>query len=231
MNNKTKKYILASVVYAAVFAIYNIIVLFAFTPKNNVFWASYAFMCIGFVVNVAVMLLSYRNRDVEAVFMGIPLISFSIFYFFAELFISFVFMAARNHVGIKLCVIVQVIFLLIFVIFAALALLAKTTVEEKTSNVKEKVSAMKNLAIDVKVLEDACMDRELKAELHKVTEAIRFSDPMTNDSVADLDDVIRGKVSELKLHCRSNAKDDALQTCYQLSSYLSERKMRLMQSK
>lgn len=231
MNQKTKKYILAAVVYAAIFAIYNIIVLFAFSGKNNVFWTSYAFMCVGFIANVVIMLLSFKNRDVEAAFLGIPLISFSIFYFFAELFISLIFMIFRNNVGVKLPAIVQTIFFLIFVIFAAMALLARTTVKEVSDNVKVKVSELKNLSIDVKILEDACLDRELKNELHKVTEAIRYADPMANDSVSELDNIIRGKVAELKMFCNSNNKNDALQTCFQISSYLSERNMRLMQSK
>lgn len=231
MNQKTKKYILATVVYAAIFAIYNIIVLFAFSGKDNVFWTSYAFMCVGFVANVVIMLLSFKNRDVEAAFLGIPLISFSIFYFFAELFISLIFMIFRNNVGVKVPAIVQTIFFLIFVIFAAMALLARTTVKEVSDNVKVKVSELKNLSIDVKILEDACLDRELKNELHKVTEAIRYADPMANDSVSELDNIIRGKVAELKMFCNSNNKNDALQTCFQISSYLSERNMRLMQSK
>lgn len=231
MNSKNKKYILATVVYAAIFAIYNIIVLFAFSGKNNVFWSSYAFMCIGFVANVVIMLLSFKNSDVEAVFLGIPLISFSIFYFFAELFVSLIFMIFRNNIGIKLPVIVQTIFLLILVIFSAMALLARITVKEVNDNVKTKVSELKNLSVDVKVLEDACLDKELKTELHKITELIRYADPMTNDSVAELDNIIRGKVSELKMFCNSNNKNDALQACYQISSYLSERNMRLLHSK
>lgn len=231
MKNNVKKYTLAAIIYASIFAIYTIIVMFAFSDKNNVFWLSYVFMIAGFAANVAVMLLSFKKHDVEAAFFGIPLISFSIFYFFAELFVSFIFMLFRNNIEIKFPAILQTIFLLIFVIFASLALLARTTVEEKTQNVKEKVSEIKNLSVDVKVLEDGCLDRELKAELHKISEAIRFSDPMTNDSVADLDNMIRGKVSELKMYCNSNSKYDALQACYQLSSFISERNMRLIQSK
>ncbi len=231
MTNKTKKYILSSVIYGVVFLIYTLLVMLIFPDKNSVFWACYAFMFIGFAVNVGVMLFTFKSGDVEAAFFGIPLISFSIFYFFAELFASLVFMIFRNKVTIVLPVIVQVILLLVFILFAAFALLARTTVVEKTEDIKTKVSTVKNLSIDVKVLEDACADPQLKNALHKVSEAIRFADPMTNDSVADLDNVINGKVSELKMYCGSNNKDSAMQVCTQLLSFISERNMRLMQSK
>ena len=231
MSNKAKKYTLSCIIYGVVFVIYTLLVMLIFPDKNNVFWACFAFMFIGFAINVGVMFYTFKSGDVEAAFFGIPLISFSIFYFFAELFVSLVFMIFRNKVSIVLPVVVQVILLLIFVLFAALALLARTTVVEKTEDIKAKVSSVKNLSIDVKVLEDACMDPQLKNALHKVTEAIRFADPMTNDSVADLDNVIRGKVSELKMYCGANNKDAAMQICNQLVSFISERNMRLMQSK
>ncbi len=223
-----KQYLTVSILYAAIFAIYNIIVMLLFDDKNAIFWTSYAFMCAAFIANISVTVFSFKSLDVEAVFMGIPLLSFSIFYFFGELFASFVFMLFRGVVGIKLTVAIQVIFLLIFVIFAAVALLSKNTVEGITKDVETKVRTIKLLSVDVKLLEEQCMDKELKAELHKVAEAIRYSDPMTNEALADLDNIISGKVSELKYHCNNNNKNEALQLCYQLSAYISERNQKLI---
>ena len=80
-----KQYLTISVVYAAVFAIYNIIVMLLFNGKNEIFWTSYAFMCGAFIINISVTLFSFKTSDAEAAFMGIPLLSFSIFYFFGEL--------------------------------------------------------------------------------------------------------------------------------------------------
>lgn len=223
-----KQYITISIVYAAIFAIYNIIVMLVFDNKNSIFWTSYAFMCVAFILNISITIFSFKTLDTEAVFMGIPLLSFSVFYFFAELFTSFVFMLFRSFVGMSLTVAVQVIFLLIFVIFAAIALLSRDAVEGITKNVETKVQTIKLLAVDVKLLEEQCMDKELKAELHKIAEAIRYSDPMTHEALADLENIIKGKVSELKYHCNSNNKNEALQLCYQLGAYISERNQKLI---
>ena len=223
-----KQYLTVSIIYAAVFAIYNIIVMLLFDDKNAIFWTSYAFMCVAFIANISVTIFSFKTLDVEAVFMGIPLLSFSVFYFFGELFASLVFMLFRGVVGIKLTIAIQVIFMLVFVIFAAVALLSRDAVVGITKNVETKVQSLKLLAVDVKLLEDQCMDKELKAELHKIAEAIRYSDPMTNEALADLDNIIKGKISELKYHCNSNNKNEALQLCYQLSAYISERNQKLI---
>lgn len=226
-----RQYITMSVVFAAVFAIYNIIVLLWFSDKNNIFWISYGFMCAAFAVNISVAMISLKTRDIDAIFMGIPLLYFSVFYFFAELFASFVFMLFKSYAGTKLTVSIQVIMLLIYIIFAALALMTRDAVKSVEKDIRTKVAGIKNLSVDVKILEDQCLDTELKNELHKIAETIRFSDPMANESTAELDGVIKAKISELKFQCNSNNKNDALQTCNQLKSYISERNQRLILSK
>lgn len=226
-----KQYITISVIFAAVFAIYNIIVLLLVGEKNNIFWISYGFMCAAFAVDVGVTIFSFKSLDTEAVFMGIPLLSFSVFYFFAELFASSVFMLFRNHAGVKLTVSIQVIMLLIYIIFAALALLSRDAVQGIEKDIKTKTAGIKNLSVDVKILEDQCKDSELKGELHKISEAIRYSDPMTTDAVSQLDELIKSKVTELKFQCDSNNKAAAIQVCRQLDSHISERNQRLILSK
>lgn len=233
MEQKTdKKYIIMiAVVYAAVFAIYNIITLTAFNEKNDVFWLSYAFMCMSFVANLVVAYFTFQKSDSEAIFMKIPLMSFSIFYFVAELFASFVFMLFRSVASTTLTIVIQSIMLLAFIIFATLALMSKGVVENINEDIKTKVKTIKNLAVSVKVLEDQCLDPELKKELHKVQEGIRFSDPMTTSVTEELDDMITSKVKELKYLCSNNERNEALQACYKLSSYISERNMLLKNSK
>ncbi len=227
-----KKYIIMmGVVYAAVFAIYNIITLAVFKEKNDIFWISYAFMCGGFISNMIVAYLTFKKSDAEAIFLNIPLMSFSIFYFIAELFASIVFMLFRFVASPTLAVIIQAVLLLIFVIFAVMALMSKGVVEDISKDMKIKVATIKNLAIQVKVLEDQCLDKELKKELHKVQEGIRFSDPMTTDVTEDIDEMIHNKVKELKYLCSNNNRNEAIQVCYQLLSYISERNLLLKNSK
>lgn len=223
----TKQYLTMAIIFAATFAIYNIVVLLFFEDKNNIFWISYGFMCGAFAVDIGITLFSLKSLDAEAVFMGIPLLSFSGFYFFAELFASFVFMLFRNSASVKLTVAIQMIMLLIYVIFVMLALLSRDAVGAVNQDLKVKVFNIKSMAADVVLLENQCMDAELKGELHKISEAIRFSDPMTNDAIADLDTMIKGKVMELKFQCNGNDKAAAMQTCFQLNSYISERNMKL----
>ncbi len=230
-NNKAKNYALFSVIYLSVLAIYNLIIFLIFKEFNNVFWISYGFMTAAFLANVAVVLIASHKSDVEAAFFGIPLLSFSIFHVCAELFASLILMIARFHVSVQLAVTVQVIMLLILLIFGSLAIFSRDTVQQISDNVKTNVANIKALAVEVQLLESDCLDTELKAELHKVAEAIRYSDPMTNDTVAPLDEMIKGKVAELKYQCQNDDKNGALETCYKLEAYIRERNSKLLVSK
>lgn len=229
--SKTKNYVIMAIIYAAVFAIYNLFIFLIFNNFNNIFWISYGFMTAALIANVIIILIASKKTDVEAAFFGIPLMSFSIFHVIAEFFASFVFMIFREQASVKVTVIVQAILFLIMVIFGALAVISRDTVQTVSDTVKKNAFNIKSLAVDVRLLENECMDAELKKELHKVSEAIQYSDPMTNDSIAQLDEMIKGKVSELKYLCQSNNKAEAMQACFKLEAYIKERNAKLLISK
>lgn len=91
-----KSWIMTAVIYAIIFAVFNLLVFVIANEKNGVFWMSYAFMCIAFIVQIASMLLALRSLETETVFMGIPLASLSLYYFFAAIFVGAVFMFFQN---------------------------------------------------------------------------------------------------------------------------------------
>lgn len=230
-SSKAKNFTMVAIVYLSVLAIYNLVIFLLFKNLNNVFWISYGFMTAAVLANVATVFLLSKNTDVEAAFFGIPLISFSVFHVAAELFASLVFMIFRDHVSVQLTVTIQAILLLIFVIFGAVAIFSRDTVQGVSEKIKTNVFNIKSLAVEVQLLEEDCIDKELKEQLHKVREAINYSDPMTNDSVAQIDELIKSKVSELKYLCQENNKNEAIQVCLKLNSYIKERNGKLLISK
>lgn len=230
-SSKAKNFTMVAIVYLSVLAIYNLVIFLLFKNLNNVFWISYGFMTAAVLANVATVFLLSKNTDVEAAFFGIPLISFSVFHVAAELFASLVFMIFRDHVSVQLTVTIQAILLLIFVIFGAVAIFSRDAVQGVSEKIKTNVFNIKSLAVEVQLLEEDCIDKELKEQLHKVREAINYSDPMTNDSVAQIDELIKSKVSELKYLCQENNKNEAIQVCLKLNSYIKERNGKLLISK
>ena len=134
-----------------VFLIYNMLVFLILTPQTPVFWISYGFMVLAFGLQVLGMYMSFKDFDVQAIFFGIPLAQFTLFYFFAELFMSAVFMIFQN-IPWKIPVILQVILLAVYAVVAI--------VSEETGSISVAVDGMlkRHLAPET-------LDRLLRQEL------------------------------------------------------------------
>ena len=91
-NNKTKNTVAFGLIYVILLGVFNLLVFTISKSRNDVFWLSYGFMTLAFVVQIVSMFLSFKSADVETAFFGIPLASFSVFYLGAELVIGALFM-------------------------------------------------------------------------------------------------------------------------------------------
>jgi hypothetical protein len=85
--------------------------------------------------------------------------------------------------------------------------------------------------IDVEMLRDECKDPELKNQLRRLAEAVKYSDPMTNDFVADVDARIRQETFALQTYCQDGDVVAAKDSCTKLQRLYVERNKKLMASK
>lgn len=230
MMKEQKNLLLTSLIYGILFVVFNVLVFVIFKNRTDVFWMSYSFMTLAIIVQLVCMLLSFKNADLEAVFFGIPLASLGIFYLIAELAVGTIFMCFQQ-IGTTIPLVIQVLILAIFAITAIIALMARDTVQEIGNTVKEKVVRLKSVRADVEILFEGCTEPELKNRLRKLLETIRYSDPMTNDAIVDVEERIQQKVLELRIYCENSEVEEAKKTCSALELLYVERNKKLLISK
>ena len=229
-NNKTKNIVAFGLIYVILLGVFNLLVFTISKSRNDVFWLSYGFMTLAFVVQIVSMFLSFKSADVETAFFGIPLASFSVFYLGAELVIGALFMIFQMA-SLTLALVIQVLVLAVFLIIAIISLLSRDTVQQISDNVKEHVSNLKSVLVDIEMLMDGCTDPELKASLRKLSETVKYSDPISNEAVADVEQRIMRKISELRINIDDNQIADAKQSCADLERLYVERNKKLAISK
>lgn len=229
-NNKTKNAVAFGLIYVILLAVFNLLVFTISKSRNDVFWLSYGFMTLAFVVQIVSMFMSFKSADVETAFFGIPLASFSVFYLCAELVIGALFMIFQMA-SFTLALVIQVLVLAVFLIIAIISLLSRDTVQQISDNVKEHVSNLKSVLVDIEMLMDGCTDPELKVALRKLSETVKYSDPISNDAVADVEQRIMRKISELRINIDDNQIADAKQSCADLERLYVERNKKLAISK
>lgn len=183
-----------ALIWAIGFVIFNVV---TFLPIVSVegakisssFLVSYIFCALLFVQQLGCGYFAFKQENLQKVFYNIPIIRTS--------FISLVVMIAvsvvlglipgmPNWLTTVICAVIASI--------SVIALLKANFVSEEVSKIDEKLKAdtffVKSLTVDAESLISKAETDEAKAEAKKVYEAIRYSDPMSNDALASLESEI-----------------------------------------
>lgn len=190
-----------SMAYAALaiaFVLFNVIAFAVPTAKTATFWIAYVFTAVAFASQIVIWKFAFKGADtLKSKFLGIPLISVGITYLIVQIIAFAVFMALpliASWIALVVCALILGI--------SAICLIGTGTGREEINRVEEKVEKkvfyIRSLQVDVEMLASAEKDTDTKAALTKLAEKIRFSDPMSNEALADLEAEITAKVKELK---------------------------------
>lgn len=229
-NVKKKSAIGLSLIYAILLIVFNVVVFLIFKTHTNVFWVSYAFVLISFIANIICSAHSFKEMTIDAMFYGIPLVSLAIYYFIAELVVGILFMTFQQA-GFKLALIVQLIMFALFAITALVAFMARGAVEEVNQEIKEKVNGLRTNLVDLEMIMDKCSNCELKEKIRNLIEIIKYSDPISNESVENIEHRILGKISELRYYIDHNQIAETFQVVDELEILYIERNKKLAISK
>lgn len=193
-----KKKGLAYAVLVIAFALFDVVAFFIPTEKTATFWIAYAFSAIAFLLQIVIWKLAFKGTDtIKSKFLGIPLLSVGFRYLVIQVIAFVVFMifpALPTWIPIVVCSVILG--------GSAICLIGTETGREEISRVEEKVKSkvfyIKSLQVDVEMLAETESDPTTKAELTKLAEKIRFSDPMSSDALAEIETEIVNKIKEIK---------------------------------
>ena len=189
-----------SVIWAVLLALFNVISFVSvgwagiskYTPS---FWIGYAFITLSFIGQIVCAYFALKDNDIKKTFYNVSLIAAS----YTGLILSFVFgglcmiiSLLPYWVGILLCAIVLGINV-IAVIKASAVVDIVSSIDEKA---KESTFFIKSLTVDAESLMSRAKSETIKAECKKVYEAVRYSDPMSNDAFVSVESDITIKFSK-----------------------------------
>ena len=93
----------------------------------------------------------------------------------------------------------------------------RSEIERVSVKVQEKTFYIKRLQADVELLASTETDTVIKSALMQLAEKIRYSDPISDEQLADIEDRITVKIAELK------SSADKVKIINELNSLLDER--------
>lgn len=190
-----------------------------YTPS---FWIGYIFITVAFIGQIICAHFAFNADDSKKLFYNISLIKTS----YSGLIASFVFgglcmviSPLPYWVGIILCAIVLAVNVLAVVKAAA----AVEEIERVDKKVKIQTFFIKSLTVDADTLLASAKSDAVKAECKKVYEAIRYSDPMSNEMLSGVETQITLKFEELSEAVKTDDADAVANAAKELLVLVKDR--------
>ena len=188
----------AYAILAIAFILFNVIVFAIPSVKTTTFWTAYVFTDIAFALQIVIWKFAFnKTRTANSKFLGISLISVGLIYLITQITAFAIFMAFPSTASWIAVVFCSLIFGL-----SVICLIGTKVGTEKIDrvelNIGEKLFYIKSLQDDVEILARNETNPDTKAALSALAEKIRFSDPMSNETLADIETEISYKIKELK---------------------------------
>lgn len=211
-KNSTKGYVILGILFALI----SIIAFAVPTVKTATFWIAYVFTAAAFAAQIIIWRTALGKETLKSKFLGFPVVHIGIVYTVIQVIAFAVFMfvpTLPTWSAIVVCSVIAGISAVCMISADA----GRNEIERVEAEVKKKVFYIRELQTVVELLTDVETDADTKAALDQLAEKIRFSDSMSSEQLANLENKISAKVLELK------TAPNKVEIITELNSLLDER--------
>lgn len=211
-KNSTKGYVILGILFTLV----SIIAFAVPTLKTATFWIAYVFTAAAFAAQIIIWRTALGKEALKSKFLGFPIVHIGIVYAIIQVIAFAVFLFAPTLPTWSAIVVCPIIAGLSAVCMIS-ADAGRNEIERVEAKVQNKVFYVREMQADIELLADNESDAAVKTALTHLAEKIRFSDPMSNEQLANLENKISIKAAELK------TASSKLEIITELNSLLDER--------
>lgn len=176
------------------FAVFTIVAFAAPFTKTPVFWVSYLFGLAAICFQILLWNKVLKGESLKSRFLGFPVLYIGATYLIVQLIISLIMMAVPD-VPIWIAFIVDVVILAITCTLVISGDVAKTTIEKTEEKVQTKTTFLKSIKEDVDILLSEEKNPEIKKELGKLSDDIKYGDPMSSSELEEIEKLIVDKMA------------------------------------
>lgn len=189
---------------------------------GEAFWVGYGFIMFMFAGQLLCSYFAFKEENRQKFFYSLPLITISYAATIVSIIVGTLCMAIPNlpnWVGIIVCLVV--------LIFSAVSIVkakaAANVVSDMDKKIKVKSLFIKSLTIDVESLMARAKTDEASAELKKVYEAVKYSDPMSDEALTGIESQITLKFDLLSRAVAEGNIDEVKSLSRELIIFINDR--------
>ena len=217
MKKDTIRWILG---LSVLFVLYILVAFLLPFVHTATYWVSFIFTLVAFAVVAASMYIAFvRNPDAKSRFYGFPIAKISASYGIVQLVAGILFMALAKVVPTWVAILVYAIALGVAVIGLISADAVVSEIHAQDVKLKKDVSLMRSLQSKVNQIAAQSENADVKA----LADEFRYSDPVSNDAIADAEADLAAAVDELQSAYVDGDSEAVAKLCRKASALLAER--------
>lgn len=184
------------------------------------FWVSFVFTLIAFAVVAASIYIAFiKNADAKSKFYGFPVAKIGVIYGVTQLVVGILFMTLAKVVPSWVAILVYAIALGAAVIGLVTADTVVEEIQKQDVKLKKDVSLMRSLQSKVNQMAAQSEEAAIKA----LADEFRYSDPVSNEAIADAEADLAAVVDELQAAYVDGDSEAVAKLCRKASALLAER--------
>lgn len=198
MNKNTKVPVISGAIILILYIAVFFIVPF---PKNACAWTEFAFSIVSVFIGSASVIYSVnKGSDLRSKVYGFPVARTGYFYALTQIIFSLIICSLGFAVDVPVW-----IALLISVLILGAALIgmigadtAADIISAQDNAVEAVTRPVRTFRLNMQHIADTCSDKQLKSKLERLSDEFRYSDPVSNDELYDIEEKLRNEVEQLE---------------------------------
>ena len=188
-------------VYAIVLVLFNVLFFAVPFAKTASGWVCWGFSLLAVILGCGVSMYAFSKGDgLKSKIYGFPVFRMGAVYTIVQLVFSVVMFIVGSFVEapVWISIVVSALILGICGIGFIGADNARDIVEEQVQSVEASTRQMKYFRVSADGIADLCADPELKKQVAKFAEELKYSDPISSDETASIEKQINEGISQLR---------------------------------
>lgn len=227
-----RNYIIYCIAWLVILGLFNVITFVTPSSYNGIskfdvsFWVSYGLITLMFIGQMVLAFIVFNQKRRVVTFYKIPIIRINAIGLAIMVVVGSVTMSIipiPSWIGI---IVNSLVFGFTLVVLC-FALLSSSAIEEVDNKVSASTRFISLLNVDAQVLVSSSSSEEIKCEVHKIHELIKYSDPMSCEEVKDVESKIVVIFDSLKIAVNSDDLEKVKVLSKQLSLLIEERNAKI----
>ncbi|MBQ5970662.1 MAG: hypothetical protein IJL52_11235 [Clostridia bacterium] len=189
-------------------------------------WIAFSFSIVAIIVSCIVTSISFNDKStILSRIYGLPIFRIGYLYLIIQMVVGIViyFLDVKFEVPYWITLLVCVFLLFLALVGVVAAVNTRQIIEKVDDETRQSIAAAKYFRVELDDITRECRDDALRQKLMKLSEAFRYSDPVSSDATAQLESDIVAAIETLRLDVMANRVDNAENMVDAISRKLAHR--------